>query len=229
MFIGDCRRGTAEVQFCSQTEESLDLLELYHLKRPVFLGISWKKTRFLSTCELVDEISGSLFGWVLGVKLTAVVRIRSTLGGLWEFWVNSLHVSYWYQIFLGGVVTMSPFHELWTNPNMSVVLESIRAAGSTQSCLVFMQQVRLRRKSGLGSSASLQMMWSFCVKCRCCFCFLLDYQMIPVQMDKDLALAVLRLVPYRNFILLKIPLNACLSCILSCSRAGVSKPSPQSG
>lgn len=32
---------------------------------------------------------------------------------------------------------MSPFHELWTNPNMSVALESIRAAGSPQSCLVF--------------------------------------------------------------------------------------------
>lgn len=53
--------------------------------------------------------------------------------------------------------------------------------------------------------------------------------MIPVKMDKDLVLAVLRLVPYRNFILLKIPLNAFLSCICSCSRAGVSKPSPQSG
>lgn len=94
------------------------------------------------------------------------------------------------------------------------------------------QQVRLRRRSGLGPSASWPFCrWccSFCVKYRCCFYFLLDYQIIPVKMDKDLALAVLRLVPYRNLILLKIPWNAFLSCILSCSRAGVSKPSPHSG
>lgn len=151
MFIGDWRRGTAEVQFCSQTEESWGLLELYHLKWPVFLGISWKATGFISTCELIDEISRMLFGWVLGVKLTAVVRNRSTLGGLWEFWVYSVNVCYWYQIFLCGVVTMRLFHELWTNPSMSVVLESIRAAGSPQSCLVFKATGQVEEKIWVGT------------------------------------------------------------------------------
>lgn len=49
------------------------------------------------------------------------------------------------RLFCGGVVTMSHFHKLWANPNMSVVLESVRAAGSPQSHLLLRATGKVRR------------------------------------------------------------------------------------